>query len=187
MTDIIQKVRQFTEAVGCTTDHYNVRQTALYEGLALEEGAEAIEAMLAKANVFECADFYFLEGLAYHMHKASELFKKGALDKFVECADRDGLLDSAIDRIWVTIGSALSQGADVEGAAGEVARANLDKLVPCPVFVCAGGERTDATGKCENCNGTSLVAIKDANGKVRKPDGWVGPNIEPFVCRSGAA
>ncbi|MFZ9330710.1 MAG: hypothetical protein ACO24I_05425 [Candidatus Fonsibacter ubiquis] len=74
----------------------------------------------------------------------------------VQRADRESLLDADIDLAWVTIGSALSQGADVEGAAAEVSRANLDKFP----------------------NG---VAIRDGNGKVVKPDGWKAPGLSTFI------
>jgi predicted HAD superfamily Cof-like phosphohydrolase len=86
------------------------------------------------------------------------------------------MLDADIDLSWVTIGSALSQGADVEGAVAEVARSNLAKLVKCHCTSSGCAEPC-----CGSCNGLGLVAIKDANGKVRKPEGWVAPNITPFI------
>lgn len=171
MTDIIEKVRQFTEAVGCTTNHYNVRQTALYIGLQLEEMAEKLEAMGFRAD---------------EMREYSAQFKSGEYDSLVERADRAFMLDADIDLAWVTIGSAFSQGADVEGAAGEVARANLSKLVRCK---CTNKWPLNFDGAqdkdCTECNGRGLVAIKDENGKVKKPEGWMAPNIEPFVCKEG--
>lgn len=122
MTDIIKAVRQFTEAVGCTTDRYNVRQTALYIGLQLEEMKEKLES-LGFNNVRHSGGFY--TDLMAALHKASREFKEGDMDVAVEEADRAALLDADIDLAWVTLGSAFSQGADVEGAAGEVARAKL--------------------------------------------------------------
>jgi predicted HAD superfamily Cof-like phosphohydrolase len=50
----------------------------------------------------------------------------------------------------------LSQGANVEGAAAEVSRANLAKFP----------------------NG---VAVRDANGKVVKPEDWKAPDLKPFI------
>lgn len=186
MTDIIQAVRQFTEAVGCTTDRFNVRQTALYIGLQLEEMAEKLEAL----DIDACAhDENLIQALGYLQH-ASQDFKNGILDSAVRNADRAAMLDADVDLAWVTIGSALSQGADVEGAAGEVARANLSKLEEC----CHCGGTGEISGEypgmpCPACGGTGLVAIKDENGKVKKPEGWTPPNIEPFVCKAkgGAA
>lgn len=168
--NLIDSVRQFTEAVGCTTDRYNVRQTALYIGLQLEEMAEKLEAVLGICSQ------------ANDLHELSGYFKSGEYDDCIEVADRAAMLDADIDLAWVTIGSALSQGADVEGAAGEVARANLSKLVACHCT-----NRGYVEPACNSCNGLGLVAIKDSNGKVVKPSSFVPPNIEPFVCVSTGA
>lgn len=171
----IADVRQFTEAVGCTADRFNVRQTALYVGLQLEEMAEKLDAMGmggdARNNPVKI------------LHVLSGEFKRGLLDGYVEGADREAMLDADVDLAWVTIGSALSQGADVLGAMREVSRANLDKLVEC--VDCAGFMAP--ADDCTKCNGSGLVAIKDANGKVTKPAGWRAPDITPFVCKDGAA
>lgn len=173
MTDIIKVVRQFTESVGCTTDQFNARQTALYIGLQLEEMKEKLEA-LGWNNVRHSGGFY--TDLMAALHKASCEFKDGTMDVAVEEADRAAMLDADIDLAWVTIGSALSQGADVEGAAGEVARANMDKLHLCH---CEDADYAP----CEKCRDTGRYAVKDENGKVKKPGGWVAPNIEPFACK----
>lgn len=141
----VADVRRFTEAVGCTTDRFNVRQTALYIGLQLEEMAEKLEAMDVSSFV------------PPSLRTLSRCFKDGTLDHRVENGDREAMLDADIDLAWVTIGSALSQGADVLGAMREVARANLDKIGP---------------------DGS---VIKDENGKVRKPAGWRGPDNSPFI------
>lgn len=146
----VADVRRFTEAVGCTTDRFNVRQTALYIGLQLEELGEKLDA---------CG----LGFHAAHLHALGDMFKEGVFDEGVGRVERAALLDADIDLAWVTIGSALSQGADVLGAMREVARANLDKIGP---------------------DGTVL---KDENGKVRKPEGWRPPDLTPFVCREGGA
>lgn len=183
MTDIIKAVRQFTEAVGCTTDQFNVRQTALYIGLQLEEMAEKLEAMPHDKGGELWTTIYWLKTM-------SQKFKEGVADEQVARSDRAAMLDADIDLAWVTIGSALSQGADVEGAAGEVARANLSKLVKCPDcggngFITLGHAPDDYWQEQCDC-GTGLIAIKDSNGKVKKPDGWTSPNIEPFVCKEAA-
>lgn len=146
----VADVRRFTEAVGCTTDQFNVRQTALYIGMQLEEMAEKLEAMNVSSAV------------PPSLRTLSRCFKEGTLDHRVEAGDREAMLDADIDLAWVTIGSALSQGADVLGAMREVARANLDKIGP-------DGE-----------------VLKDANGKVQKPLGWRAPDVSPFVCMESA-
>jgi hypothetical protein len=75
MTDIIKAVRQFTEAVGCTTDQFNVRQIALYIGLQLEEMAEKLEACSGGM----IPDNYFGE-LIKSLHDHSGMFKTGEFD-----------------------------------------------------------------------------------------------------------
>lgn len=67
-------------------------------------------------------------------------------------------LDACMDLIWVTLGFCYMKGYDVDGAWAEVARSNLDKINP-------------ETGK----------VIKNAAGKVMKPEGWTAPVLAPFV------
>lgn len=163
----VADVRRFTEAVGCTTDRFNVRQTALYIGLQLEEMAEKLEAVFHSKKIDQIDNFKEAEigGAAVMLRDMSKRFKKGDYDDHVEIGDREAMLDADIDLAWVTIGSALSQGADVLGAMREVARANLDKIGP---------------------DGS---VIKDENGKVKKPAGWRGPDNSPFIIqrKSGLA
>lgn len=162
----ISDVRLFTEAVGCTVDRFNVRQTALYIGLQCEELAEKLEA---------CG----LQDLPGRLQEMGTFFKMGEFDHMVEKADREGMLDADIDLAWVSIGSALSQGADVTGACREVARANLDKLVQCDETH-LGTDRL--LSDCPKCGGHLMYAVKDGNGKVTKPAGWRAPDLTPFVC-----
>lgn len=144
----VADVRRFTELAGCTTDQFNVRQTALYIGLQLEEMAEKLEA----AGAFVAAGY---------VDEVADMFKQGYYDASIGNADHEALLDADVDLAWVTIGSMLSQGADVLGAMKEVARANLDKF--------PGG-----------------VVTKDENGKVVKPNGWQGPDLSPYVSIDAA-
>jgi predicted HAD superfamily Cof-like phosphohydrolase len=143
---MIDDVRKFMEAADCTTDEFNVRQTALYIGLQLEEIAEKLEALVLYF------DDDFLDSIKYH----SREFKSGRYDWLVKESDRKELLDADIDLMWVTIGSVLSQGADIHGAIAEVNRSNASKMVD---------------GKL----------LKDANGKVTKPPHFSPPDLTPFV------
>lgn len=178
-TGFVETVGSFTHSVGQTTDRYNVRQTALYTGLQCEELEEKIQAMIEGIDAHRDALILMrLLHLRDVLHDVSQGMKQGEFDKAVELADRAAMLDADVDLAWVTIGSAFSQGADVSGACGEVSRANLSKLVECGC--CSDGGY--AADSCDQCSGSGLVAIKDANGKVKKPDGWTPPNIEPFVC-----
>lgn len=141
----VADVRKFAEAAGHTTDEFNVRQTALYIGLQLEEMAEKLEA------IFDSKD-ELIKIFKYESHA----FKSRCYDHAVSNANRQGLLDADVDLAWVTIGSMLSQGADVTGAMNEVVRSNMSKMVE---------------GRM----------VKDANGKVVKPDTYSPPNLAPFV------
>ena len=67
-------------------------------------------------------------------------------------------LDGCMDLIWVTIGYCLAKGYDIKGAWQEVADSNLAKV-------------DMKTGK----------VLKDANGKVIKPEGWKPPDLRKFV------
>lgn len=156
----VADVRRFTEAVGCTTDCFNVRQTALYIGLQLEEMAEKLEALGWDGAV---ATGGFFSDLVIKLRQASTMFKQDRMDSVVESGDREAMLDADVDLAWVTVGSALSQGADLLGSMREVARANLDKIGP---------------------DGSVL---KDENGKVKKPAGWRGPDNSPFIIKRETA
>lgn len=142
--DLLANVLAFMRAADQTTLQYNVRQIALYTGLQLEELGEKLEAIGIPSRGAE------LKALGMR-------FKTGALDSFVETADRKALLDADIDLAWVTLGSAASQGANVAGACGEVSRANLAKILP--------------SGK----------VLKDENGKVQKPKNWSAPDLSGFI------
>lgn len=143
----VADVTAFMRAADLTTSVYNARQTALYTGLQLEEMAEKLEAIFG----------FGIHPITSHIRGLSKQFRDGIHDRMVRMSDRHELLDADIDLAWVTVGSAISQGADVLGAMGEVARANLAKIGP--------------SGKME----------KDKGGKVLKPAGWVGPNLAQFV------
>lgn len=73
-------------------------------------------------------------------------------------ANRTEQLDALIDILVVTIGALHSMGADAEGAWSEVMRTNFAKIDP-------------DTGKVR----------KREDGKVLKPQGWLPPNLAPFL------
>lgn len=150
-SDLVEAVEDFMKISGHLTDRkeFDVRQTALQIGFQLEEMAEKLDA------AFGCRVH-----LTEMLMLCSQNFKEGHHDELVERADREAMLDADVDLAWVTIGSMLSQGANVLGAMNEVSRANLDKF--------PGG-----------------VVTKDANGKVKKPDGWRGPDLSPHVKKEG--
>lgn len=147
--DFVESIRQFNLMAGNTDDRFNVRQSALYFGLQLEEMGEKLRHLGFKV-------------MGQQLDTLGRDMKKGAFDFVFE--DRriaDLILDDDVDQLVVTIGSMLSQGADVPGALAEVHRANMAKVFP---------------------DGT---LHKDANGKIMKPEGFVGPDLRPFVDKGG--
>jgi len=143
----IEQIRQFHAAAGhAPSNAFVVRQAALYTGLQCEELAEKFDTL----GLFALSDA---------LHAMSHTFKRGDEDYRFRSCDAEKLLDDDVDLFVVTVGSMLSQGADVDGAIGEVCRANLAKIWP---------------------DGTMH---KDANGKVNKPADWTAPDLAPFISR----
>jgi len=64
------------------------------------------------------------------------------------------IADALADLIYVAVGTALEYGIPLEHVWDEVQRSNMAKVDP-------------ATGKVH----------KRADGKILKPEGWIGPNI----------
>lgn len=128
------------------------REAAFYTGMQLEEVAEKLEAVFGPGD--------YAAELIGVLQATGELFKKGAYDKHVGealVARSHAMLDADCDLVWVSVGAAAAQGADVTGAYSEVNRANWDKF--------PGG----------------VVTRDPATGKVIKPQGWVGPKLLQFV------
>lgn len=178
MTNLIRNVRKFMRAAGDTTDHYNVRQTALYIGMQLEEMAEKLEAIPFAPD--------FLRQNIINLYVLSEDFKSGSYDNELKYASQTGLLSADIYLAWATIGSTLSQGANVEGACREVASANMSKLMKCKI--CEGSEPVTMNNdfsidRCEECNGLGLVPVKDKYGKVKTPAGILPPDVRQYVFK----
>jgi predicted HAD superfamily Cof-like phosphohydrolase len=154
--DLLVSVAAFMAGAGCTMEGFNVRQSALYTGLQLEEMAEKIAALARGATTGSVGGWLCLK-LHDDMVRIANRFKNGDFDDLVRGADPTELLDANIDLAWVSLGAAFSEGADVAGACNEVARANLDKFV----------------------NG---VALRDSNGKIMKPEGWCPPDMHAFIA-----
>ncbi len=70
-------------------------------------------------------------------------------------------LDALIDILVVTLGAIRTGGFDGEGAWNEVMQTNFAKIDP-------------ETGKVH----------KREDGKVLKPEGWVAPELTPFLKRA---
>lgn len=87
-------------------------------------------------------------------------FKSGLFDDVAETVDRVEFLDGAVDVAVVAVGAGISIGADIVGACHHIADNNLSK------YEIVDGE---------------YVVLRDANGKIMKPETYVRPNLEPFV------
>lgn len=147
-SNFVEGIRTFNLLAGNTDNKFNVRQSAMYTGLQCEELSEKMEHLGFK----DAADM---------LHNLGMAFKKGFYDaRFAELNHhgRKLILDDDVDLAVVTVGSLLSQGADIHGAFAEVNRANLSKVFP------------------------DGMLHKDANGKVMKPGNWTPPDLTPFVC-----
>jgi predicted HAD superfamily Cof-like phosphohydrolase len=145
--NMIESVAVFMRASGFEITERNTRLAALYTGLQLEELAEKMHAI-------------GLTGTADYLHEESGDFKAGKYDQlFADLSpDQDEhLLDADIDLAWVSLGGSFALGADVAGAAAEVAHANLAK------------------------RGKDGMMMKNEQGKVIKPEGWKPPEMAQFT------
>lgn len=130
----------------------DIRQIGFYIGMQLEELGE-------KIAVISLTDGNWMKSLA-HAYK-NGMFDGAVAEKMQDPANAKELLDGDMDMLWVTIGGARAQGADVVGAFGAVAEANWAKRWQDDVF------HNDP-----------------ATNKVIKPDGWVAPDLTPFIHES---
>lgn len=153
--EFVEAVVEFNSIVG-TGAEFDTRKTALYIGLQLEEMAEKIGALHltpeSKASLIM---------LQETLDRFSDSFKKGLYDANVEKIDRVEALDADIDLAVVALGGACAMGAKVAMAADEVMRSNLSKF---PI---------DQRGH--------RYALTDANGKVKKAEGYSPPNLKGMV------
>jgi predicted HAD superfamily Cof-like phosphohydrolase len=94
----------------------------------------------------------------YEMYRnlITEEYKE--LQVAVDSNDIEEQLDALIDILVVTIGAIHSAGFDAEGAWKEVMKTNFAKI-------------DKETGKVR----------KREDGKVLKPQGWVAPDLKPFL------
>ena len=101
-----------------------------------------------------------------HNQKQFDMYVKligeetGELADAIVAKDSVETLDALIDILVVTIGAIHSMGADAEGAWEEVMDTNAAKI-------------DLDTGKVR----------KRDDGKVLKPEGWVPPDLAPFLTR----
>jgi predicted HAD superfamily Cof-like phosphohydrolase len=139
-------------ATGETTNDRppNPARAAFYVGMQLEELAEKIEAIMGKTSP-----------LAQILHEYGHGFKQGQFVGEVLAAmthSPEQLLDADVDLIWVSLGAAVMQGADIEEAYNLVSEANWNKKFPDHKF-----HRAEGTNK------------------IMKPEGWTAPDLSACV------
>ena len=150
----LEVVRQFMLIGGQTIQGFNAKQAGLYLGLQLEELAEKIELLIEGEPTLDGkTQLWALHDTLEHF---AVRFKEGNHLAAITFADRAELLDADVDLAWVALGGAFSTSTCAPAAFAEVARANLDKYPDGQV-------------------------LRDTNGKIRKPEGWQGPNLMPYV------
>ena len=140
---MIKDVERFMAGVDQKVGTPDTRQLALYIGLQLEEMAEKMVAIFG-------TDFEF----AKQLESYGNAFKCGQFDAALLGAYLVPMLDADLDLIWVSIGAAISTGANVQLGWDLVKENNMAKIDP-------------VTGK----------ARRDANGKVVKPVGHKPPDL----------
>jgi predicted HAD superfamily Cof-like phosphohydrolase len=141
-------------------EEFSPRFVAFHTGMQLEEMAEKLEAILKGCKTQnDTIHAHMVERLRSEMDHMGKQFKQGTYDQIVSNGDRHGMLDADVDIQVVTIGGMMTAGNDIEGALGEVNRANLDKKFP---------------------DGTYHL---DQNGKIQKPPGWKAPDLSSYVVK----
>jgi predicted HAD superfamily Cof-like phosphohydrolase len=136
-----KQVLEFHRAMGLTVGETPaIREPELRARLVLEEAFELVEALLGGSGAFD----------------AIESAKRSWLRR--DCPNGlPAVADACADLIYVTNGTAVSCGIDLEPIEDAVHVANMAK---------AGGE-------------------KDAGGKLLKPPGWTPPDIEALLLAQG--
>lgn len=173
MPDFVQRVITWNAAAGNTSDHFNVRQTALYIGLICEELSELFAAAGDTVAANTLSDY------AYD-------YKNGFADSLVENSDRVELLDACCDISVVTVGCMMSQGADVHGALAEVCDSNDSKSVKCSACDWLGTHHRfdgEFMGSCPICNERGWILQKNEHGKIQKGENYRAPDLSKFICK----
>lgn len=146
--------QKFMKACGQKPSHDLAK---LYRKLMAEELAEMDAAM----------DAFFQE----------EVTRRQKVDAYI------AMFDGVIDVLVTTIGFGIAMNFPMQAGWDEVTRSNLSKLIQMPCSVCEGtGSVRFADGGCDcaNCSGTGkhLFAVKQADGKVIKAEGYFPPNLK---------
>lgn len=100
------------------------------------------------------------------------------------------------DLLYAALWSAVVHGVPIETVFAEAQRANMAKFPVCSACEGSGvapkGPASMAIGggpdfDCAICAGKGRVVLRDAAGKVRKPEGWTPPDIRGVLRRAEEA
>lgn len=145
----------------------NYPQLTLQIGLILEEVGELLD-----AQGHSQADAAFLHSLATKWKSGKMLESaKPTLDT----------LDALADIVYVATGAGLAMGSDMMGALLAVDANNMTKFPLCRTCQSTGQIRFPSLHVCPDCAGKGRRIIKDANGKILKPEGYVKVSLESFL------
>lgn len=90
--------------------------------------------------------------------------------------------DALVDLCYVALGAGVQFGLPLHEVWHEVHDANLRKLYACTAPGCNGGFLDDELmNKCVTCKGSGYTSIRDASGKVVKPEGWTPPDVRSVL------
>lgn len=153
--DFVQKVTLFNKIAG-NANQFDARKLGLYIGLIAEEFCELLESIPLQSDTPSDK----IHAAIGHLSELSRESKSGVFDHLIENIDRVEAIDAHADIAVVALGAAFVTGADVEGLCHNVADSNLSKF---PVV-----------------NGQHVV-LKDASGKVVKPDTYTPANPAQFL------
>lgn len=155
--DLVEAVRQFMVIGAQYHGGPDLKTYGFYFGMQLEEMAEKLEE-IAKSEPDAQQRQHMIELHTLMSHFALR-FKGGNHLAALSFANQEELIDGDIDQAWVSLAAVhfiAKDGASARASVYHVAERNLAKF---------------PNGK----------VLRDANGKIEKPEGWTPPNHMPFL------
>lgn len=161
---IFNEVRNWMKsAEQIKSDSFDAKLAAFQMGLQCEELAEKLVVLVDRMSALDVlgSNGEALSRLISNLNRVSLLFKAGEFNRITELAwentsDAEKLLDGDLDLLWVTAGSIAALGVDGDDAWYEVSKANFAKF-------------------------TAGKVLRNENGKVIKPPGWLPPDLTKLV------
>lgn len=114
-----------------------------------------------------------------------------AIDRTLLDVDLPCLADACGDLDYVVEGLRQTFGIHGPPVAREIHEANMRKFPMCEACVgkgryfTIGASLEDVVHQCEACNGKGRLVLRRSDGKVQKPEGWRGPDVEGVLRNQG--